>query len=131
MTVQPEDSVSTSGRRFFNALIVTISIRVLIASVLVLWEFASPTPPHPNGAHYINMTPNLTLGGQLLVKWDSYWYLNIVSNGYEAQAEGTGSSNLAFAPLYPACIYVLTRIGIEAWIGGVLISLACYLDPVA
>ena len=120
-------SISTNSRSFFNALIVTSFIRVLIACVLVLWEFASPTPPHPNDAHYVNMTPNLTLVGQLLVKWDSYWYLNIVDNGYEGQAEGTGSSNLAFAPLYPACIYLLTRVGIEAWIGGVLISLACYL----
>ncbi len=125
--IQTGDSVSENRHRFFNALMVTISIRVLIACILGLWEFASPTPPHSKPVHYVAMTPNLALGGQLLVKWDSYWYLNIVRNGYATRTEGTGSSGSAFAPLYPACIYVLTRIGIEAWIGGVLISLACYL----
>ncbi len=69
----------------------------------------------------------VSLPGQLFVKWDSYWYLNIAAYGYQLPREDQPQSNLAFAPLYPALLYVTTLAGIDAWHGGVLISLICHL----
>ncbi|MCH7511626.1 MAG: hypothetical protein IIB19_04580 [Chloroflexi bacterium] len=88
---------------------------------------AIPTARYPDERMYLDITPCLTLLGQLFVKWDSYWYLNIVEYGYQLTGPNVALSNLAFAPLYPLAMYVTTQLGMEAWVGGVLVSLVCYL----
>jgi len=42
-------------------------------------------------------------------RWDSYWYLDIVYNGYYLKADNT-LANVVFFPLYPALIKVLGTI---------------------
>jgi Gpi18-like mannosyltransferase len=39
-------------------------------------------------------------------RWDSYWYLDIVENGYYVRTDNT-LSNVAFFPLYPMLIWLL------------------------
>lgn len=51
----------------------------------------------------------------LLSAYDGYWYLNIAANGYDTavltRPDGSlATTNLAFAPLYPALIWVLDPI---------------------
>ena len=118
---------SSSGPSVWTALLAVVGTRVALVIVLAGWESASPTPPHEDRHCYHYMTPQLDLAGQLFVKWDSYWYLNIVEHGYQAPTEDRPQSNLAFAPLYPALVYVLARVGVAPWLGGVLIALLCYV----
>jgi len=42
-------------------------------------------------------------------RWDSYWYLDIVENGYYLKTDNT-LSNVAFFPLYPILIKILGTI---------------------
>ncbi|HRY82947.1 MAG TPA: hypothetical protein P5232_04610 [Candidatus Moranbacteria bacterium] len=42
-------------------------------------------------------------------RWDSYWYLDIVKNGYYLRSDNT-LSNVAFFPLYPTLIKILGTI---------------------
>ncbi|MEI8097074.1 MAG: hypothetical protein WCG73_03135, partial [Candidatus Moraniibacteriota bacterium] len=42
-------------------------------------------------------------------RWDSYWYLDIVQNGYYLKTDNT-LSNVAFFPLYPTLIKILGTI---------------------
>ncbi|EKE18603.1 MAG: hypothetical protein ACD_9C00288G0012 [uncultured bacterium] len=42
-------------------------------------------------------------------RWDSYWYLDIVQNGYYLKADNT-LANVVFFPLYPTLIKIFGRI---------------------
>jgi Mannosyltransferase (PIG-V) len=72
-------------------------------------------------------TPFSYLGDLLVApaaRWDSVWYLAIARDGY---ADSSGHAKAAFYPLYP----LLTNAG--GWVvrsqlvGGILVSLACFL----
>ncbi len=77
--------------------------------------------------------PGVTRGfgwlGDLLAapaaRWDSAWYLVIAHYGYrpELSAYGTSARD-AFFPLYPLGLRVLSDLGLQAVLAGVLLSLA-------
>jgi len=108
-------------------MLLVVALRVIMGLALAGLEIASPTPPQEDGNYYHEVTPHLSLAGQLFVKWDSYWYLNIVEYGYQLPAGEMPQSNLAFAPFYPALVFLLTLVGLPAWLAGVLISQLCFL----
>lgn len=57
-------------------------------------------------------------------RWDSYWYLDIVSNGYYLKTDNT-LSNVVFFPLYPALIKTAgTVLGGDFVLAGWLLSMA-------
>lgn len=63
-----------------------------------------------------------------LTTWDGWYYLGIAANGYQADAVAGAYSNVAFPPLYPALIKVLS-LPIPAYSGvvAVLISNVAFL----
>ena len=45
----------------------------------------------------------------LHAKWDSFWYLDIVENGYSFKGTGPGNlSNIVFFPLYPLLLKIIS-----------------------
>ncbi|HYP22745.1 MAG TPA: mannosyltransferase family protein [Actinomycetota bacterium] len=57
--------------------------------------------------------------------WDTGWYLTIVNDGYQTAVNG--ETNLAFFPLYPLVIRLLTKLGPDPVAAGVAFSLTCFL----
>ncbi|HEV8310974.1 MAG TPA: mannosyltransferase family protein [Methylomirabilota bacterium] len=54
------------------------------------------------------------------VRWDSWWYLNVVERGY--WFDPTGKSNVAFFPLFPLTIKALTAVTGNQVVAGLLIA---------
>ena len=63
--------------------------------------------------------------------WDSFWYLDIIQNGYSTASripELPGQTNFAFFPLYPLLVKGLgSLMGDRYFIAGLLISNICLL----
>lgn len=59
--------------------------------------------------------------------WDSNWYLGIARDGYSTAVNSVGNANYAFFPLYPALIWLVSRLTGDDLLSGVLISNACLL----
>ncbi len=124
-------SSATSSQRpaisFGRVLVAAVLLRGLVALVLAGWELATPTPPMADSGYYQQMEPCTSLWGQMFLKWDSYWYLQIAEHGYSLPLAVHGQSPTAFAPLYPYMLRVLGAVGIMPWIGGVILSTSCFL----
>lgn len=60
-----------------------------------------------------------------LVRWDAGWYGEIAQNGYWLKPGE--QSPVAFFPLYPTTIGLLTKLGLNRWVAGSLLSLFCAL----
>ncbi len=125
MVDQPSAAPGASGPRFATACAAVLATRLAVAAVLAGLELLQPTVL-PDARYTHGVPPVTSLGGQLLVKWDSYWYLQIAEHGYR-QADGPpAQSARAFAPLYPAIIAGLSGLGLPAWVGGAVWSLGCF-----
>ncbi|HET9085022.1 MAG TPA: mannosyltransferase family protein [Candidatus Limnocylindrales bacterium] len=63
-----------------------------------------------------------------LTTWDGWWYLGIAANGYHADPAVGAYSNVAFPPLYPAIVKLLS-LPIPGYAGvvGVLVSNVAFL----
>ncbi len=78
--------------------------------------------------------PGVTRGfgwlGNLLAapaaRWDSAWYLVIAHYGYRPELGSYTSARDAFFPLYPLGLRVLSDIGLQPVLAGVLFSLAAF-----
>lgn len=57
--------------------------------------------------------------------WDTGWYLRIVDEGYQTVVDG--ETTLAFFPLYPVLIRLISRLGPDPVVVGVALSLTCFL----
>lgn len=57
--------------------------------------------------------------------WDTGWYLTIINDGYQTAVDG--ETNLAFFPLYPLVIRLISRLGPDPIVVGVTLSLTCFL----
>jgi hypothetical protein len=78
--------------------------------ILIAW-FGRYFTPNPTYANYIQqgyfLTPNSWV--DIWSRWDAEWYLSIVRNGYVSTADLTvQKSNIAFFPLYPYLVRLLT-----------------------
>lgn len=58
-------------------------------------------------------------------RWDSDWYRSIIENGYYFTPGE--QSNVAFFPLYPLLVGVLTKIGLPVVIAGLIVSNIAFL----
>lgn len=54
--------------------------------------------------------------------WDGGWYLGIATNGYSYDPDLHQQQNVAFFPLYPMSVRLLTFIGLDEVVSGLLIS---------
>lgn len=57
----------------------------------------------------------------LHARWDSYWYIDLVKNGYQRKADDR-LSNLVFFPLYPFLMYVVFLIVQDPILAGWIVS---------
>ena len=68
-------------------------------AVLLVGYLAVASIGFPEGAPPIRVSDNEALN--LLLRWDTGWYLNIAMEGYRWSAETEGQQNIAFFPAYP------------------------------
>src|SRR5207249_1282568 len=47
---------------------------------------------------------------ELTLMWDSAWYVNIVEHGYNWHPVAEGGTNIAFPPLYPLLLQVVSSV---------------------
>ncbi len=63
-----------------------------------------------------------------LIRWDSGWYGDIAENGY--RFEPNQQSPVAYFPLYPGAMHLLSVVGLNRWLAGIFISLLAGLTAV-
>lgn len=104
------------------ALAFTVT-RLVIA--LVVWISQAIIPNRPGG--FLHAAPdNLLLDG--LVRFDSWWYREIVRAGYTAGSIETGQQGtVAFFPLYPMLVKGVSFVTGNVYVAGVLVSNCCFL----
>jgi hypothetical protein len=64
--------------------------------------------------------------GSLLMEWDAAGYVGVAERGYDTSITYVGdqlvNTNIAFFPLFPALIRVVSAVGISPWWSGVIIA---------
>ena len=68
-------------------------------AVLLVGYLAVSSIGFPEGAPPIRVSDNEALN--LLLRWDTGWYLNVAIEGYQWSAATEGQQNIAFFPAYP------------------------------
>ncbi|MGE3138166.1 MAG: hypothetical protein AB7O53_01760 [Thermoleophilia bacterium] len=65
--------------------------------------------------------------------WDTTWYLDIARNGYAHDMGQVGEvfTNLAFFPLLPGLMWVLLEVGLNPFVGALVISNGAFLGALA
>ena len=82
---------------------------------------SGPQRRDSGGGPWRGFPTNLWLDGW--ARWDAGWYEHIAKHGYVDQAVGpAGQRNLAFYPLYPLTMRLLSLAGPEPLPAGILIS---------
>jgi hypothetical protein len=103
-----------------------IAYRLTLTVVLLWWGQVEPFRSLPEGhAYYQNVGRLDSRLADLCVKWDGYWYLDIVKVGYR-EVPGA-ASNTAFLPAYPYLVKAVARFGLSPPVAGVVVSSACFL----
>ncbi len=125
-TPEPAGSTQSGHRRgLIKTLLQAGAHRIVLAGILLWWgsyyPFRAPSAGH---FYYHGVEPQAGTLGDLCVKWDGYWYLNIIDFGYSAQEQG--QSNQAFFPAYPFLVGALAQLGCEPATAGVLLSTGCF-----
>lgn len=111
------------------ATVSSIAVAFVVTRVLV-WAtvfLSMATLPMRQGGGFLFSNPhNLLLDG--LVRYDSWWYRDIVVNGYRAGNVATGEQGtVAFFPLYPLIVKAVSQVIGNVYLSGVLVSNACFL----
>jgi len=66
--------------------------------------------------------------GNLLARWDAFWYLDIATHGYRWNGNPLEQQNVVFFPLFPVLMRAVgAAIGGHALIAGLIVSLAAFL----
>jgi len=106
-----------------DAGLITIFVasRIIVVGAALVAEYFIPRNPALNPGADGPILRSLTT-------WDGWWYLGIVANGYHADPVVGAYSNVAFPPLYPAILKVLS-LPIPGYAGilGVLVSNVAFL----
>lgn len=72
------------------------------------------------------LSPDRAMGWESLSHWDGEWYLKIATEGYSYVDDGKYHP-VAFFPLYPLLMYLLSLLHVPLVFGGVLINNICFL----
>ena len=69
----------------------------------------------------------------LLGGWDTTWYLDVARHGYEHDLGQVGDvfTNLAFFPLLPGLMALLLALGINPFVGALVVSNLAFLGALA
>jgi len=95
-------------------------------SLAVLPLNTDPSVATPAGAPWRGFPENLWLDGW--TRWDAGWYRHIATHGYVDQAVGpSGQRNLAFYPVYPLTMRLVSLLGPSPLAAGILVSNLAFL----
>jgi Gpi18-like mannosyltransferase len=94
-----------------------LSSRLLIAVTMLFIAPLFPAPPNGIAA---------TFGWDVFTAWDSAWYQQIVTNGYQPSDNGALYST-AFFPLFPLIIRIFMNLGLPFAVAGTLINSFAFL----
>jgi hypothetical protein len=95
-------------------------------SLAVLPLSQDPGVATPSGSPWRGFPDNLWLDGW--ARWDAGWYRHIATHGYADEAVGPdGQRNLAFYPLYPLTMRLVSLVGLDPLTAGILISNLSFL----
>ncbi len=67
------------------------------------------------------------VGWDVFSAWDSTFYEQIATVGYERLAQGQAGANVAFFPFYPLLIYLGMKFGVSAVLAGTVINNLAFL----
>ncbi|MCU0491231.1 MAG: hypothetical protein MUD01_06570 [Chloroflexaceae bacterium] len=106
---------SAALRAVLSAFVIT---RLLL--LLVIWLSMATIPMRPGQWLYAS-PDNLPLDG--LIRFDSWWYHNIITSGYRLGDVSAGiQGNVAFFPLYPVVVGMASVLTGDVFVAGVLVS---------
>jgi hypothetical protein len=92
----------------------------VVAAVLIGY---TPVPGEPS-AWLVDPNPVRNL----LARWDSFWYFDIASRGYQWNGNPLEQQNVVFFPLFPLLMRVIgAAIGGHPLVAGMLVSLSAFL----
>jgi hypothetical protein len=95
-------------------------------SLAVLPLNPDPGVATPGGGPWRGFPDNLWLDGW--ARWDAGWYRHIATHGYVDEVVGpTGQRNLAFYPLYPLTMRLVSLSGVDPLTAGILVSNLAFL----
>jgi Gpi18-like mannosyltransferase len=94
-----------------------LSSRLLIAVTMLLIAPLLPAPPNGIAA---------TFSWDVFTAWDSVWYQQIATNGYQPSDNGALYST-AFFPLFPLIIRIFMNLGLPFAVTGTLINNLAFL----
>ncbi len=92
--------------------------RIVILVAMLLIAPLLPAPPGGIQSHF---------GWEVFSVWDSDFYEKIASSGYEILENQQPGANVAFFPLFPIAIYLLSKLGISTTIAGTIINHLAFL----
>ncbi len=120
------DPAASAGQPFKGGLVHALAgglgYRLVLFLLVAWWVSQFPVRSPKEGNYYYHSVGRIdSLLGDLCVKWDSYWYLNVVANGYVVNRD-VQENNTAFLPAYPLLIKTLTSLGIDPAMAGVMLS---------
>lgn len=89
--------------------------------VLMVIYISSAMVPMAQGLYQYASPTNIVVDG--LVRFDSWWYHNIVTQGYNMGNIETGvQGNVAFFPLYPMLVKITSAVTGNVFVAGILVS---------
>lgn len=114
------------ARRWRTPLVAWAASRALVLALGVVASLAFGEPTR--GVDPAVPAPLAQLGG-----WDTTWYLDIARNGYEHDLGQVGEvfTNLAFFPLLPAIMAGFMALGLNPFLGALVLSNLAFLGALA
>ena len=125
------DSLTRGARDSREPLLVFAVTRGALFLLAYLGLAVLPLNPDPGvatpaGEPWRGFPDNLWLDGW--ARWDAGWYRHIATHGYVDQAVGpAGQRNLAFYPLYPVTMRLVSLSGVDPLAAGILVSNIAFL----
>lgn len=133
VSLRPDTAADARVRLFSMTIDRTAVISIATAFIitrLLVWATVflsmSTFPMRPGGGFLFAAPNNLLLDG--LIRYDSWWYRDIIVNGYRAGSIETGEQGtVAFFPLYPMLVKAVSAFVGNVYLAGVLVSNVCFL----
>ena len=94
-------AVTADFRLDAGLIAIFIASRVLVVAAALVAEYFLPRNPALNPGADGPILRSLT-------SWDGWYYLGLVANGYQAEPVAGAYTNVAFPPLYPALVKILS-----------------------
>ena len=111
------------GLRLEKQKLRTVSLTFLVSRLMIFFVIyiSSIVLPMQPGLFLYADSNNIILDG--LIRHDSWWYQNIVTQGYNMGDAATQTQgNVAFFPLYPVAVKMIAAVTGNVFFSGVLVS---------